>query len=300
MFGLVFFVVAMFWLGNLVHRFGSTFKSKCPGLATKVRGRISDGMVVIHGPAVSVVTPIKACAICEVTPSSALVHFPGVTESLPVVREDIQRHWTQESVRTESRDSLERMFHALPNRDEAIQVSGRLLGRDFRGLSCWRSWLAICSGSGLIALSIVGWIIYRIANLPRWVLNPPDHYHLSLDERSSIALLAFLAIGAIVIGLVSAWYAAQMFGAFGSYTALISPGTIAVAHKSGLYAYRGESLQHFQWMEQGLVVFSKPGEAVMLIPATWFDDPAREQTRGWFARSADVPKPSLYIQPRVT
>lgn len=299
-FGLLFLVVTILWLGNVVHRLGSTFKLNYPGLAAKVSGRISDGMVVIHGPDVSLVTLVEACPVCDVAASSALVHFPGMTESLPINGEDIQRHWTQTPVPTDSHDSIERMFQALSHRGDSIQVSGRLLGSDFRGLNCWRSWLMVCSTCGLIALSILGWIVYQIASMPRWVLNPPDHYHLSQAESSSLALLAFLAVGAVAIGLTGAWHAARMLGSFGEFTALISPNTIAVARKGGLYAYRGESLQHFQWMKQGLVVFSRPGNAVMLIPTSWFDLQSREQAQRWFSRSVVVPKPSRYIQPTIT
>lgn len=290
-------LLGVLWLSGWQVRSGSSFARRYPALAGPVKGTIEGTLLRVRGPALELVTRGGESVYPMISARGGLLRMPGIDESVPVLEQDVHRTWR---VAKETPQNAGRLIDHLSIQEQPhVFVTGEVSGVDFRGLRCRGQWIAVASLSLVLGAGGFLWAGFRFSQLPEWVVNPPGHYQLTSGEEASLAKLWVLGAGAALLVAVGSWYLFKAFRNFGSFAAAISPEMIGIVTSRAVYGYQHDSLSHFRWEEQGIVVRDARGQTLFVVPARWFDKTQAEQVAKWYAREPSPRQRTYYITPKV-
>lgn len=291
--------LVILWVGNLSRRHGGEFRRKCGGLAGHVQGRIDGVWLSFAGPHINYAARIR-------DPSKLLrgrvgsdLTLPGIPSALPLLNSDLR------SADTASDEPIEEieppaLLRRLPDWDQdAIVAEGRLRGKDLRRLNVHWYWCAFGISLTVIGLGLAGMAACRYSLLPHWVKNPPAHYGLSYEERSAVSGVAWWGIIGAVCLLIAAVYLFKLFRSYGNYAVAVSDSQVSISNDKYAMSHHGESLGHFRWIEQGLVVVDRNNFTKFLLPRRWFTEAEQQQIAEWYSREVTGLEHDYYLGPNV-
>ena len=291
------FCALLYSLGRRV-RSGAAFARKHPALAGPIHGQIFGNVLRVRGPGLEVISRVPDTIYPMMSAKGGLVRLPGVDEALPVMAQDVVQVRSLPGEHTEAKKK--RLLDYLPLASAPhFVVSGELHGTDFCNQNCRWRWFLVASTASVFGLLGLVWVGSRYSQLPPWVLDPPGHYHPTAADSGMIVKLWVLGAGAVLLLSVGAWFLFKAFRSFGEYTALLSREMIAISTPRAVFAYREQSLTHFQWTEQGIVIRDCRGQVLFILPRRWFDATESRQAAAWFQQIPSPSRRTYYLLPRV-